>query len=115
MQQLRRIYQERWNATFSSHALDALIMPTNATEAQARNAVDDLIFLTRTGATGLTNLWDETGFPVACTPAGPSPVGGLPVGMQIVGTAWTEPKLLQIGMDYQAHYRYWDLKPPAVA
>ena len=112
MQQLRHVYQQRWNATFAAHRIDALVMPTNGTEAQARNSVDDLTIVTRTGANGLTNLWDETGFPVACTPAGPSPDGGMPVGMQIVGTAWTEATLLQIGIDYQAHHPYWALTPP---
>jgi aspartyl-tRNA(Asn)/glutamyl-tRNA(Gln) amidotransferase subunit A len=114
MQQLRRDYQQAWNATFAQHDIAALIMPTNGSEAQARNAVDDLTIVTRTGANGLTNLWDETGFPVACTPAGPSPTNGLPVGMQIVGTAWTEATLLQIGIDYQAHHPYWALVPPGL-
>ncbi len=39
-------------------------------------------------------------------PGGLSADTGMPVGVQIVGAPWTESKMLQIAIDYQAQTPY---------
>jgi amidase len=83
-------------AVLTKHKLDALIYPTNSRPAQP--------IITPPGApsplsspSGMANL---TGFPDLIVPAGMTPEG-LPVTLSFFGPAWSEPKLLAYGYDFE--------------
>jgi len=78
-------------ATFTRHALDALIYPEQA------NLVVKVGAASQAGRNGI--LAALTGSPVVTVPAGFGPASkeaprGVPVGMEILGRAWSEGKLL---------------------
>lgn len=78
-------------ATFSRHALDALIYPEQA------NLVVKIGAPSQSGRNGI--LAALTGFPVVTVPAGFGPVSkeaprGVPVGMEMLGRRWSEARLL---------------------
>ncbi len=78
-------------ATFTRHALDALIYPEQA------NLVVKVGAPSQSGRNGI--LAALTGSPVVTVPAGFGPASkeaprGVPVGMEILGRAWSEGKLL---------------------
>jgi aspartyl-tRNA(Asn)/glutamyl-tRNA(Gln) amidotransferase subunit A len=94
-----------WEDWFSAHGVDAILEPTTSATAprrgsgydsgQAAGQGDPLIRLTAT--------WNVTGFPVAAMPAGLGSRSGLPVGVSLIGPRGAEARLLQIGIDLQAH------------
>lgn len=51
------------------------------------------------------------GIPALSVPCGLSE--GLPVGLQLTGTAWGEARLLRAGAAYEQLTRWWSLEPPA--
>jgi aspartyl-tRNA(Asn)/glutamyl-tRNA(Gln) amidotransferase subunit A len=57
-----------------------------------------------------TGVWNVTGYPALSVPVGP--VGGLPVGMQIVGRPFNEATVLRVGDAYQ-RVTDWHLRTPA--
>lgn len=81
-------------ATFRAHLLAALIYPEQKTLAVKLGAPS------QAGRNGI--LAAVTGFPVVTVPAGFSPPApphapiGVPIGMELLGTPWTEEKLLNI-------------------
>lgn len=95
------------HSTFSTSNLDAIIYP------EQKNLVVPLGSASQSGRNGI--LAALTGSPVITIPIGFSnasstaPVG-LPIGMEILGLPWTEPKLLRIakGIDDRLHAR----RPP---
>lgn len=81
------------SSTFSAHSLTALIYP------EQKNLVVKLGAPSQFGRNGA--LAAVTGFPVMTVPAGFSPATpdapiGVPIGMEILGTPWSEEKLLNI-------------------
>jgi aspartyl-tRNA(Asn)/glutamyl-tRNA(Gln) amidotransferase subunit A len=95
-----------WSEVFHANRLDAYVEPTQAAETPDRSTAGEQTVLTRPSPTPLTTLWDDTGFPALSLPGGRSPVSGMPVGMQVVGTPGGEAPLLQIGIDIQANTPY---------
>ncbi len=80
-------------STLKANALDALIYPEQS------NLVVKIGSRSQSGRNGI--LAAVTGHPVVTVPAGFSPQSadapiGVPVGMEILGMKWTEPRLLQI-------------------
>ncbi|MCJ1424917.1 hypothetical protein MMC29_002805 [Sticta canariensis] len=80
-------------STFKAHSLTALIYP------EQKNLVVKIGAAAQTGRNGI--LAAVTGFPVVTVPAGFSPATtdapiGVPIGMEMLGMAWSEEKLLNI-------------------
>jgi hypothetical protein len=104
----RAEYANTWSAIFASLRLDAVVHP----------ACNDELFRTDleirhdTLPRLMFGAWSDTNFPVVSVPAGLSPSDGSPVGMQIVGTPYAEPQLLQLAIDIQAATTYHLLCPP---
>lgn len=102
-------------ATFEKHKLDALIYPTSprpalpieppATPAAAGG-----------GPGSATNIANRTGFPDLIVPAGMTK-DGLPVTISFFGPAFSEPKLLAYGYDFEqaTHARVLPKHTPALA
>lgn len=109
-QQARSALIRSWLAVFDQHRLDALVSPILVMEPPTRAYASEHPEMT-TRLTLLMSTWDETGFPVAATPAGLSTTVPVPVGMQIIGRPQDEAAILQIGIDYQHHFPYWDEQP----
>ena len=87
-------------ATFAESNLDAIIFPTSARPA-------GLIAPPAGGppgsvGAGASGSWvaSETGFPELVVPAGMSQ-GGLPISISFLGTAFSEPKILSYGYDFE--------------
>lgn len=79
--------------TFKTKNLDAIIYP------EQKNLVVKVGSPSQSGRNGI--LGAVTGFPVVTVPAGFSPATkdapiGVPIGMEILGLPWTEPKILNI-------------------
>ena len=86
------------NALFAAHRLDAIVYPTGTSPA-------GLIKPTGTpsprGPTdSATNIANQTGFPDLIVPAGMTE-NGLPVTISFFGPAFSEPKLLGYGYDFE--------------
>jgi len=83
-------------AVLAKHRLDALIYPTNSVPAQP--------IITPPGGpsilTSPASMANLTGFPDLIVPAGLTPEG-LPVTISFFGPAWSEPKLLAYGYDFE--------------
>jgi amidase len=82
---------------FKKYNLDAIVYPTSPRPAT-------LIDAPTTGGGGptgsATSFANETGFPDLIVPAGVTS-GGLPVTISFFGVAWSEPKLLGYGYDFE--------------
>jgi len=84
-------------ATFAKHKLDALVYPTSPRPAQPIAPAPD----SGVGAPGSpTNIANRTGFPDLIVPAGVTK-DGLPVTISFFGPAFSEPKLLAYGYDFE--------------
>jgi amidase len=83
-------------AVFAKYKLDALVYPTSPKPATP-------IGVTGGGGGGSTSPWgiaNQTGFPDLIVPAGMTN-DGLPVTISFFGLAYTEPKLLGYGYDFE--------------
>lgn len=101
-------------ATFASHQLDALIYPTSPRPAQP---IEPPATPAPAGGTGsATNIANRTGFPDLIVPAGMTK-DGLPVTISFFGPAFSEPKLLGYGYDFEqaTHARVLPKFTPALA
>jgi len=87
------------NAVFADNNLDALIYPTSARPATLIVPPPGQAAAGGAGASG-TWLASQTGFPELVIPAGMSK-DGLPVTISFVGTAFSEPKILGYGYDFE--------------
>jgi Asp-tRNA(Asn)/Glu-tRNA(Gln) amidotransferase A subunit family amidase len=90
-------------AVLSSNRLDALVYPTWSNPPRL---IGDL------NTPHGNNSWQlspPTGFPAVSVPMG-YVQGSLPVGLQILGDAWSEPVLIQIGYAYEQATRH--RRPP---
>lgn len=100
-----------WAQAFSSNRLDAVLQPAALIEtptkanafAQTMSIGDPMV------------VWDYTGFPALCLPAGLSAATGLPIGVQLAGAPRSEALLLRIGIEAQARYPYHHATPPGLA
>jgi len=99
-----------WTQAFKDHRLDAVLQPAalietptkaNA-EMQTMSIGDPMV------------VWDYTGFPALCLPAGPSSASGLPIGVQLIGPPGRDGELLRIGIEAQAHYPHHTAEPPGL-
>jgi aspartyl-tRNA(Asn)/glutamyl-tRNA(Gln) amidotransferase subunit A len=109
-QQQRLDYIHQWNAAFADNRLDAVLKPGASVDGADRTgaAADN----PEGGVQGDYSWADVAGLPVASVTVGRSAATGLPFGIQIGGAPHTEAKLLQIAIDYQAHYPYHEVAPP---
>jgi len=98
-------------ALFDQYKLDAIVYPTSPTPATLINATPG----GGGGAASATSFANETGFPDLIVPAGMTS-GGLPVTISFFGVAWSEPKLLGYGYDFEqaAHARVLPKFTPAL-
>jgi len=82
-------------ATFAEHKLDALVYPTSPRPARPIAPEPQ-----GAGGESATNIANETGFPDLIVPAGMTN-DGLPVTISFFGPAFSEPKLLAYGYDFE--------------
>lgn len=100
----RRQFQEGLRRIMADHDLDGLIYPTWANPPRL---VGDL---STPAGDNNQNLAPPSGFPAITVPMGWVRDGTLPVGLQILGEAWSEPQLIAMAFAYEqaTHHR----KPP---
>jgi len=87
---------------------DVLLLPTTAVTAPPIENMDSAAYAPK--LTRFTAPFNLTGLPALSLPCGFSPQG-LPVGLQIVGKAWDEKKVLQAGFAYE-EASGWSTKRP---
>jgi amidase len=85
-------------AQFEKYKLDAIVYPTSPRPATLIKP--DTPPMPTTGADSPTSFANETGFPDLIVPAGMTK-DGLPVTISFFGKAFTEPKLLGYGYDFE--------------
>jgi amidase len=85
---------------FEKYKLDVIVYPTSPTPATLikPDEATDTAAARRPGSA--TNIANATGFPDLIVPAGMTPAG-LPVTISFFGPAWSEPKLLAYGYDFE--------------
>ena len=86
------------DAVFTKYKVDAIIYPTSPKPATL--IVPDKPPQPSAGTDSATSFANETGYPDLIVPAGMTP-GGLPVAISFFGPAWSEPKLLGYGYDFE--------------
>jgi len=89
-------------AVFVGNKLDAMIYPTSPRPASLINPPEESTVApaARAGLGSGTIIASETGFPDLIVPAGMTK-DGLPVTISFIGTAFSEPKLLGYGYDFE--------------
>jgi amidase len=85
-------------ALFEKHNLDAIVYPTSPRPATL--IVPDEPPKPGAGGDSPASFANQTGFPDLIVPAGMTPEG-LPVTISFFGLAWSEPKLLGYGYDFE--------------
>jgi amidase len=100
----RRARELGIDATLRQHRLDALVAP--ALDPAWKS---DLVNGDPHGLTSCTSVSAVAGYPIVTVPAGW--VDDLPVGLGVMGTAWSEPTLLRIAFAYEQATSWW--RPPA--
>jgi amidase len=85
-------------ALFRRHQLDAIVYPTSTRPAALIKPVRDP--MPADGTDSATSIANQTGFPDLIVPAGMTS-NGLPVTISFFGPAWSEPKLLGYGYDFE--------------
>ncbi len=86
------------DAIFVKYKVDAIVYPTSPKPATL--IVPDKPPQPSAGTDSATSFANETGYPDLIVPAGMTP-GGLPVAISFFGPAWSEPKLLGYGYDFE--------------
>ena len=104
-----RALRQAWLDAFTSARLDAVLQPAALIEPPDR---DEAAMKTQQIGDPMV-VWNYTGFPAMCLPAGPSKATGLPVGVQLIGRPGSDRKLLRIGIDAQHHHPHHRLHPTA--
>jgi amidase len=84
-------------ALFTKHKLDAIVYPTSPRPA---TPITPPAPTPGAGADSATSFANQTGFPDLIVPAGMTK-DGLPVAISFFGLAWSEPKLLGYGYDFE--------------
>jgi aspartyl-tRNA(Asn)/glutamyl-tRNA(Gln) amidotransferase subunit A len=99
-----------WARAFSDHRLDAVLQPAALIETPTKiNAFAETMSIGDPMV-----VWDYTGFPALCVPAGPSAATGLPIGVQLAGAPGSDALLLRIGIEAQARYPHHQRTPPGL-
>ena len=119
MHRQRAVYQADYRAFLADQRLDAVALPVSLADPPLRSAqANPSILSPVTNAENsalLTYAYSYLGFPVVTVPGGASAASGLPVGIQLVGAPFTEPDVIQIGIDLQQHYPHFTEQPPGLA
>jgi amidase len=92
-QNLRLSRDEGIDAVMTAHRLDALVAPTGAPPVPIDLVNGD----PRLG--GSSNAAAMAGYPIVCVPAGYA--YGLPVGINFIGRAWSEPALIRLAYAFE--------------
>ncbi len=114
--QARRVIRGSMAAHFAAHRLDAMVLP--ATPGVAARADDLTVTDDRGNVDSVHVAYTRTNMPINVTgqPSLALPCGftrgGLPVGMQIVGRPFDEPRICRIGFVYEQATRWIDRRPP---
>jgi len=113
-QKVRTLIKGDFDAVFGS-GIDALVAPTSPSVAWPLGAkMDDPVAMYLTDACTLpVNM---AGLPGISIPCGLS--DGLPVGLQLIGQAWSEARLLALGRAYEgitAGASWRSIEPPGLA
>lgn len=88
-------------AVFTNNKLDAMVYPTSSRPASLIKPVETAASgAAPSGIGSATIIASETGFPDLIVPAGMTN-DGLPVTISFIGTAFSEPKLLGYGYDFE--------------
>lgn len=98
----RRVQSEMkryFDLFFEQH--DLLLLPTTAAVAAPIEGLDSAAYAPK--LTRFTAPFNLTGLPALSLPCGQ--VDGLPVGLQIVGKAWNETRVLRAGMAFESALR----------
>jgi aspartyl-tRNA(Asn)/glutamyl-tRNA(Gln) amidotransferase subunit A len=98
---------EQWTAAFRDSRLDAVVQPAALVETPTKEQAP---LVTRDLGNPMF-VWNYTGFPVVCLPAGASDQTGLPVGMQIVAPPGGDAAALQVAIDYETHFPHYRDRP----
>jgi aspartyl-tRNA(Asn)/glutamyl-tRNA(Gln) amidotransferase subunit A len=106
-QRVRSVVRDAWAAAV--RAVDVLITPTSTAIAPTFAGYDGTKVDTSPSFTG---VWNLVGFPALSVGCGFSKEG-LPIGMQIVGTPFTEPTVFRVGDAYQ-RITDWHTRTPNV-
>jgi amidase len=99
---------------FEKYRLDAIVYPTSPRPA-TRIDLDPTTLLGKGRPRSATSFANQTGYPDLIVPAGMTPEG-LPVTVSFFGPAWSEPKLLGYGYDFEqaTHARQLPRYTPAL-
>ena len=115
-QRLRPLIRQEVAAAFGERAdgngdgVDVLIVPTSASPASTFADYDPD---SSARSYGLTPIWNLTGLPAISIPAGFS-AGGLPIGLQVVGRPFDEPRVFKVADAFQ-QITDWHLQLPQIA
>jgi aspartyl-tRNA(Asn)/glutamyl-tRNA(Gln) amidotransferase subunit A len=104
---LRRQLQSLFRS--SGGAYDVLVLPTTPIVAPLRSGLDAVA--TAATLTRLTAPFNLAGLPALSLPCGFTR-GGLPIGLQIVGAAWEEHRVLRAGHAYEQATEWHQRRPP---
>jgi aspartyl-tRNA(Asn)/glutamyl-tRNA(Gln) amidotransferase subunit A len=115
---VRRLVRQDFDRAFEQ--VDVIAGPTNPTAAvPLGERVDDRVAMYMTDILSPPiNLAGLPGLSVPCGFVRPEPAGGaseLPVGMQLVGPALADARVLRVGRVYQAHTQHHQRTPPIAA
>lgn len=112
----RAAYQAAWKATFAEQQLDAVAMLVSLADPLSRTNPELASPASNPeNAKLLTFPFSYLGFPVVTVPGGASSATHLPVGIQIGGPPFSEPGLIQLAIDLQAHYPHYEESPSGLA
>ncbi|HBZ36804.1 MAG TPA: Asp-tRNA(Asn)/Glu-tRNA(Gln) amidotransferase GatCAB subunit A, partial [Candidatus Veblenbacteria bacterium] len=105
----RQVIKKDFDKIFNK--VDILATPTTPTTAFALGSklADPLSMYLADVYTVPVNI---AGLPAISLPCGLA--GGLPVGLQLIGPAWSEDKLLQVAYQYEQSERWREQLPPGV-
>ncbi|CAB4698591.1 unannotated protein [freshwater metagenome] len=106
-------FQHEYNAMFVADRLTAILVPGSSTDGASRADLAGVTVLSGSVPGNVT--WANwSGAPAICTPAGLSAATGMPFGVQIGMRPWQDTEVLQIAIDYQHAFPYWEQAPPAL-
>jgi aspartyl-tRNA(Asn)/glutamyl-tRNA(Gln) amidotransferase subunit A len=113
-QKVRTLIKGDFDAAFE-RGIDALVAPTSPFVAWPLGAklADPVAMYLADACTLPVNMAGLPGIAVPCGLA-----DGLPVGLQLIGPAWSEPRLLRLARAYEgltAHAPWRSLEPPGLA
>ena len=106
-QRLRQVITAEFTAALTK--TDVVIVPTTAYPAYPIGGTPP-----QTDMRSLTRSISLTGLPSLAVPCGFTGAG-LPASLQLIGRAWEEGPLLQVGYAYEQHAGWYERRPPIQA